>query len=233
MKVYVTNDSTVLTDEEVQDALPAFHRQGYHLQNWWHFQVPDLVWGRPQVEEAWQIQILDDSDQASALAYHDYTPGGRPISKVFAKTEIDNGYSWTVSFSHEWLEMISDPWCTRGEYATQTAWYATEVADPVEDDQFGYEITIPGHKPVLVSDFVLPYWFMLSAKGQYDFKGHCTQPLQILIGGYAIVFEDGQWWSYNFKGERLDPSELPERQRIHFYAREEGKNLPSDYDSSN
>src|SRR5512143_905110 len=56
------------------------------------------VWGTPAkltktkgfLKNAWAMVFLDDADQAGALAYHDLTPAGLPISKVFVRTTIQN-----------------------------------------------------------------------------------------------------------------------------------------------
>ena len=52
---------------------------------------------------------LDDSDQASALGYHDMTSEGLPLGKVFGTTNLKFGTNWTVTASHELLEMLGDP----------------------------------------------------------------------------------------------------------------------------
>jgi hypothetical protein len=57
----------------------------------------------------WWLSILDDSDQANALGYHDLTTDGLPIGKVFAGTDLKVGASWSVTASHELLEMLADP----------------------------------------------------------------------------------------------------------------------------
>src|SRR5438132_13860833 len=57
------------------------------------------IWGTPArlikstdfVKDAWAVVFLDDADQPGALAYHDLTPGGLPLSKVFVRTTIKNG----------------------------------------------------------------------------------------------------------------------------------------------
>ena len=49
------------------------------------------VWGTPArlvkttdfKKGAWGVVFLDTADQANALAYHDLTPDGLPVSKVF------------------------------------------------------------------------------------------------------------------------------------------------------
>ena len=57
------------------------------------------VWGTPAklvestgfVRKAWALVFLDDVDQPGALAYHDLTPDGLPISKVFTASSLKSG----------------------------------------------------------------------------------------------------------------------------------------------
>ena len=53
--------------------------------------------------------MLDDSDQANALGYHDLTSEGLPIGKAFAASDLKAGTSWTVTARHELLERLGDP----------------------------------------------------------------------------------------------------------------------------
>src|SRR5215470_12730648 len=39
---------------------------------------------------AWAMVFLDTADQPGALAYHDLTPDGLPIAKVFVKTTLND-----------------------------------------------------------------------------------------------------------------------------------------------
>jgi hypothetical protein len=87
--------------------------------------------------------------------FHDLTAAGQPLGQVFARTTLDEGGLWTVTFSHEMLEMLADPninLCAFDEDARRL--YAYEVCDAVEADALGYEID-----GVTVSDFVLDSWF--------------------------------------------------------------------------
>jgi hypothetical protein len=144
---------------------------------------------------AWQLVVLDDSDQAGALGYHDLTKDGLPMGKVFARTDLNNHLSWSVTISHELLEMLGDPdiSLTVFDQSTNSAGvlYAYEACDACEDDQYGY--TVDG---VLVSDFVTRSWFGANLPGPYDFKGHISKPLQILAGGYIGYFDvtGGSGW---------------------------------------
>src|SRR5437899_3606494 len=144
IKIAVLNPSTVVPDADVKAALPAFQSQ-----------VSDdfaPVWGidaslrflpsgsKPAAGE-WWLSILDDSDQAGALGYHDLTKEGLPLGKVFAKSDIDNGYIWTVTASHELLEMLGDPDINLTAFVQKTndsgRLYAYEVCDACEADKFG------------------------------------------------------------------------------------------------
>src|SRR5262249_11271765 len=89
-QIAVINESTVAKDADVQNMLSAFDQQ------WNKDLLP--VWGVDQATfkfvpkgtkpaaGSWWLVFLDDSDQAGALAYHDLTNEGLPISKVFVRT---------------------------------------------------------------------------------------------------------------------------------------------------
>ena len=192
--IAVENKSTVLTDPQVQAAIPALQQQvSYHFKPYWN-EGARLVFvpaGSVPPIGSWVLSILDDSDQAGALGYHDVTKDNTPLLKVFAKTDQENGLSWTVTASHEILEAIADPWISSAWQTSNTEFYAVEVGDPVEADQLGYEI---GN--VLVSDFILPGWFVPGLKVlKYDYAGHLSGPLQVASGGYVSIFVSGTGWT--------------------------------------
>jgi hypothetical protein len=136
----------------------------------------------------WVLLILDDSDQAGALGYHDVTSAGKPIGKVFAKTDREYGLSTSVTMSHELLEILGDAGCNLTAQMSDTTFCAYELCDPVEDDSLGYLIN-----GVLVSDFVTPFYFMASPpSGKLDYCGYLTAPFSIAPGGYLAVW-DGTW----------------------------------------
>ena len=153
---------------------------------------------------AWVIDVLDNSDQANALGYHNVT-AGIPNGRVFAKTCLDDNTSWSVCLSHEVLEALADPYCTRSVSLGNGRLVAQEVGDPCEGDNFGYRIN-----NILVSDFVTPLWFhkLPSSIGMYDFCRHITSPLTLLPGGYASVYSPGQGWHqvYAEKSQRAEAS---------------------------
>jgi hypothetical protein len=190
--IAVINESTVLTDSAVQTAMAALQIQVVRdFAPGWGCVARLVSFGKDSTIPLayWQMAILDDSDQADALGYHDVTASGQPLGKVFAKTTTADGLNWTVTFSHELLEILRDPFiniaCEVDNAAgVPTTFYSAEVCDACEDDQFAYRIN-----GVLVSDFVLPSWFMPGIAGPYDFMNHVTAPFQLLAGGYISVLD--------------------------------------------
>ncbi len=194
IKVAIINESTVLTDDQIQAAIPALQTQvSNHFAPAWGTDA-DLSFvpsGANPPAGSWWLAILDTSDQAGALGYHDVTNEGLPLGKVFAKSDLDSGSSWTVTVSHELLEMLGDPEINLTAFVqadnTSGTLYAYEVCDACEADNLGYQIN-----GTLVSDFVYPAWFEASrAQGstQFDYQNQITAPLQILPGGYIGAFD--------------------------------------------
>ena len=156
------------------------------------------VWGTPAklvkstgfIKDAWAVVFLDDADQPGALAYHDLTPDGLPLSKVFVRTTINNGELVSVSTSHELVEMLVDPainLMTTGPDPKAT--YAYESADPVEALSFKVN-------NIEMSDFVYPSYFEIFHKPgsvKFDHLDKVNKPFQLLAGGYQIVFKNGKW----------------------------------------
>lgn len=139
------------------------------------------------------IYILDDSDQAGALGYHEVAAGDFPVGFVFARTCQKAGTSWSSCLSHELLEQGADPFvqttCVVSALHGRPAVIAYEVCDPVEDD--GYKID-----GVEVSNFVLPSWFQdpKAAKGPFDYLGKLSAPLAMTPGGYLSYTTDLKHW---------------------------------------
>ena len=193
-QIAIINSSTVLTDAQVQAAIPGLQTQIHRdFAPAWGTDA-DLTFvpsGSTPAPGAWWLVILDTSDQAGALGYHDVTNEGLPLGKVFAKSDIDNGYVWTVTASHELLEMLGDPEIDLTVFVQADpqsgSLYAYEVCDACEADQFGYDID-----RTLVTDFVFPSWFeSFRAPGstQFDFQRKIGKPFELLPGGYIGVFD--------------------------------------------
>lgn len=211
VKIAIINESTVMSDIDVQNAVAALQIQVTRdFAPAWKRDA-DLTFvpkgGTPD-PDAWTLGIFDDSDQAGALGYHDFTEGGQPLAKVFANSDIQNGTSITVTMSHELLEMLVDPWI--GDVVIQDngdgtgRLVAKEVCDACEADQFGYSITVKAADgsdvQIQVSDFVFPAYFDQNTPSgaQLDFGRQIQSPFQILSGGYLgelPITEDPNGWT--------------------------------------
>lgn len=195
IKISMINQCSVLTDDQVQPVITAIQVQVHRdFAPIWGIDA-DLIFipkGQTPDPTTWWVVLLDDSDAAGALGYHELTPTGLPLGKIFAKTDIDYNLSWSVTASHELLEMLSDPDINLTTFI-QTSnssglLFAYENCDAVEDDSFGYDIN-----GVRVSDFVLPCYFQRSIPAtKWDFCGHLKGPIpSMLPGGYLSQFAFG------------------------------------------
>jgi len=155
------------------------------------------VWGTPARlvrttgfrKGAWALALLDTADVANALGYHDLTPDGLPLSKVFVKTTLAAGQKVSVTACHELAEMLVDPAINLASTGPGNVFYAYETADAVEEEEFLLD-GLP------MSDFVYPAWFegfRKAGSAQLDYLKKVRRPFQILPGGYMAVFKNGRW----------------------------------------
>jgi hypothetical protein len=194
IQVSVINASNrAVTDAELASAVPILQKQVRRdFAPIWGIDADVALVGPGQMPPSgsWWLVILDNSDQAGALGYHDLTSEGLPLGKVFAGTDKQFGYKWTVTASHELLEMLGDPDINLTVFsqatATEGVLVAYEVCDPCEDDVYGYDID-----GVTVSDFVYPTWFESFRTGdtQFDQQKQIHKPFGILSGGYISEFD--------------------------------------------
>jgi hypothetical protein len=122
---------------------------------------------------------------------------------------ISAGNSWSLTASHETLEMLADPFGNRviaGPSLIKKQGrvsYLVEVSDPSEAAEFAYTIN-----DILVSDFYTPSYFdPVTATGvRYSFTGAITEPRQVLKDGYLSWHEpvSDHWFQANFFGAKLE-----------------------------
>lgn len=203
IKISIQNSSTALTNTQVSAVIPALQMQvSRDFAPIWGVDADlDFVpTGEQPPPGHWLLVVLDNSDVAGDLGYHDLTAEGLPMGKIFAGTDIYYGSSWTVTASHELLEMLGDPdinlyaMSMSGFDVNQNTvgrLYAYEVSDPCEADRDGYNITIDG-VTTLVSDFVFPAWFegsRATSSTQFDFQNRIINPFELLPGGYSSLYD--------------------------------------------
>ncbi len=204
--VAIVNASTVLRDSDIEpmvlalqiqvsrDFAPVFGTDATLVQ---------VKQGQTSPKDAWQLVFLDDSDTAGALGYHDLTPEGLPLGKIFAKTDQQYGLQSSVTASHELLEMLADSGCELTAQVDDQSFTAYEVCDAVEDDSLGYPVVLPsGGGSVRVSDFLFPHWFMGNppAGAKMDFCGHVKEPFTLAVGGYMSIWTPMGGWGQQTNG---------------------------------
>lgn len=216
IQINVRNESTVVTDEDVTKVVVALQSQvSDHYYPAWGLDAQLLPIPKgaqsPATPDAWELVILDNSDQADALGYHDTGRNGQPLGKVFAKTDLDAGLQWSVTASHELLEMLADPGINLTVFREEIGQlWAYENCDACEADDLGYLIGT-----VLVSDFVFPSWFesfWRKGETQFDYMNKITEPFELLPGGYIGYFDiaNGQGWQQRFaQGVRAQAKARP------------------------
>jgi len=185
--------------------------------------VVQLPTGAKPPVGAWNIILLDTSDQAGALGYHEDEAGtGIPYSDVFVKTARKDGADPAEVASHEMLEMLVDPDVTNvRKVLNQQAkkFYIVEVGDPVQG--CGYDIGAPEgrHCGVTVADFAFPAWFgMAQTRPDLSFRDSITEPFTLAPQGYISVAPEGEPenWSQVFGRDRAKkPAWASRLPRIH------------------
>jgi len=231
IQISVINESTILADKDVVPVVAALQKQVTNdFRPVWgtDAELTIVAKGTTPPAGSWWLVLLDDSDQANALGYHDLTTEGLPIGKVFAASDLKAGTSWTVTASHELLEMLGDPNINLTVFVqnanTAGILYAYEVCDACEDDSLGYKID-----NIDVSDFVYPAWFEgFRAEGstQFDRMNRIRKPFDLLVNGYIGVFtvNSGSGWTQKTADSR--PTSLLHRGAVG--TRRERRNTPHD-----
>lgn len=163
----------------------------------------------------WVVHIQTQLDQPGALGYHT-DDHHQPLS--FVEFTPD----WTVTVSHEVLEMLADPWGSRlhsaelpagvednfAQFGLSSAQdrvsYLLEVCDPCEATSY----SVGGQT---LSDFLLPYWYRTTPSPAlaYSQVGGCVKPREVADGGYvSFGTPSGEWFQVFNQGGQLSTKDL-------------------------
>lgn len=209
MQISIVNHTNgMISDEELQRAIRAINRQikedfepnwgmgaTLHLEGR-TTEAPDKV-STPDLRGDAIIYVWDQTDVAGALGYHYQTAQGVPFGFVFAALSKEIGEDWSVTLSHEALELIGDAetnLLVMGPHPKEARdvfhWY--EMCDAVQAES--YEID-----GVLVSNFVLPLYFTgtrdfdeIGARNDFLGRAHDGETLRsfgVNPGGYIGFFD--------------------------------------------
>jgi len=154
----------------------------------------------------WPMIVAIDIERPGAAGVHE-DKDGQPVAL------IEMSDSWSLTASHEMLEMLGDsslkrvvpgPSPKRGQGRVE---FLVEVCDPCEADQFAYTVN-----DILVSDFYTPHFFdpVQSSGTRYSFTGAIEKPRQVLRGGYLSWREpvSNHWWQEVFFGSKREYRDL-------------------------
>jgi hypothetical protein len=175
------------------------------------------IWGVPGTVDAftrledvpigyWPIIVSKNIHDPGAAGVH-LDKHGQPFSLV------QYSQSWSLTVSHECLEMLVDPFGNRviaGQSPKEDQGrveFLVEACDPCEGS--GYAYTSNG---VLVSDFITPHFFdpVTSASVRYSFTGAIQSPRDVLSGGYLSWHDPitDHWWQVIFFGANKEFKDL-------------------------
>jgi len=135
------------------------------------------------------IYIEKEVDVDDVLGYHDRTAAGVPFGVVFTDVSAMLGEPWSVTFSHEVLEIIADPQVNllaMGPHPknSRKVFHWFEMCDAVQDQT--YKIG-----RISVSNFVLPLYFTEGEeKGAHtNFLRRPLRSFGVTPGGYVGFFD--------------------------------------------
>ena len=216
-----------VSDEELQKAIRAINRQiREDYEPYWHIGGELRLEGRsgkkPSVQNIADMRgdavlyLWDAADVDHALGYHDLTNRGVPYGFVFTELAKQLKEEWTVTLSHEALELVGDSevnLLVQGPHPSdsrRTVFHWYEMCDAVQAE--AYEID-----KVKVSNFVLPLYFTGGEEkgGRNDFlgrayRGKTLQSFGVNPGGYVGFFDpqSGAHETYATKGDRIAAKRL-------------------------
>jgi hypothetical protein len=177
------------------------------------FGDPDELVGQLEsiIGPEYTARLVDDFERNRMTGMHLNAFTRQP----FALVNLSD--AWSVTISHEVLEMIADPYGNRLIAAahpvdkTQRVKYLVEVCDPCQTVWY----PVNG---VPVSDFYTPRYFdpVGIEGGRYSFTGEIQRPLEILPGGYVTWIDpddSGLYQLHADDGEIVELAGLPELAR--------------------
>jgi len=195
-----------ISDEELQCAIRAINRQiSEDFAPYWGLSAELRLEGKSEKKPSKHsladmrgdavMYVWDKVDVDDALGYHDKNDRGIPYGFVFKELAKELEEEWTVTLSHEALELIGDPEVNllvvgpnpNDRRKRVFHWY--EMCDAVQDEN--YEID-----GVKVSNFLLPLYFTSSDErgGRNDFLGRSHDGKTLVSfgvnpGGYIGFFD--------------------------------------------
>ncbi len=216
-----------VSDEELQVAIRAINQQiEQDFEPYWSLGAQLRLEGKSGNKPSKQnladmrgsavLYMWDQMDVDGALGYHDQNNRGIPFGFVFTDLAQQLGEPWSVTLSHEALELIGDQevnLLVGGPHPANPDklvfhWY--EMCDAVQAETYALD-------DVVVSNFVLPLYFTGSEElgGRNDFlgrshNGNTLRSFGVNPGGYIGFFdpETGKMDTYFGRNDALAQKRL-------------------------
>jgi hypothetical protein len=193
-RVAVMNESTMVSDEEVTAVMAALQTQVHRdfAPAWGIGAELNFIAKHAEAPPgSWRLVIEDKSRYPGWVCYHTLTDEGLPEVRVAVRDAKQAGWEWTMSASHDLLEMLANPRLNLTIFDSADGrkgrLYIREICDPVSSARFAYQID-----GTTVSNFVYPAWFESFRKPgstQFDHRGHLNAPFEVAPGSYVNLCE--------------------------------------------
>lgn len=185
--ILIANASKLVSDKDVAGWVLAVQRQVHRdFAPFWgvsgelHFNPGASI---ANTTGAWLVTLKDAPDDPGDLGFH-IDEFGQPQARIFVEPTLELGERVSAVLSHEILEMLADPLCTR---MAPDGIHIVECADPVQESRYDID-------GVEVSNFVTPAYFGFNQDTRYDFSRQLDSRCdRLLPGGYLLYLSGGQW----------------------------------------
>ena len=181
--ISLINHSKSVTDERVQEVARAINRQlREDFEPHWHFgatlRLEGCIGKRPRFKSAAAMRgdavmyLVDGINSQQATGWHLANYRDIPYGIVFLGLCTALHEDWSITLSHETLELVGDPLCNllvEGNHPfdrRKRAFHLFEMCDAVQAETYFVD-------GVAVSNFVLPSYFSLNEQAgrRNDFLG--------------------------------------------------------------
>ena len=226
MRVSVTTINSIVSQDELLTTVQAVGRQvSEDFGPEWSvdatLRVVDLQLNgtpNPEINQGDAVIYVcayqnDPNQVANAVGYHTNNHAGVPYGLVFTDIAAQIGQPWSVTFSHEVLELLADPEANllvvapNPDQPNQWVLRPYEVCDPVQGDQY----TIDG---IAVSDFVTPTYFTSATGGdKTDYLATGLAQFGVRPNGYFSYMDPAtsNWQQVSGSSQAKERSQMKER----------------------
>jgi hypothetical protein len=235
MIISLINRSKKILDHEAQQAIRAINRQiAEDFEPYWSFgaklRLEGAIGKRANADELSDMRgdavlyLIDKADENDALGWHDRNYRDIPYGFVFLELCAANNENWTVTLSHEALELVGDPAANllvQGPCPSDKSrqvFHMFEMCDAVQAEKYKID-------QIEVSNFVLPSYFSPGEQDgrRNDFlgtkygRGKSLESFGMNPGGYVNYFDpkDEKWYSPTRPGDKVALARQAAKRKVH------------------